>query len=112
MIYYDSDKPLMDTLENPQTSRYSAKNMAKPVNFYCAAPGAKSVYLAGDFNHWNPAALAMSRQVDVAWFAQVPLCHGHHRYLFVIDGKPRLDPNATGVTTNEANENVSLVAVS
>ena len=29
---------------------YSAKNMAKPVNFYCSAPTAQSVCLVGDFN--------------------------------------------------------------
>ena len=102
----------MQTLKNPRPSRYSARNMAKPVNFYCAAPGAKSVYLVGDFNEWDPTALAMSRQVDGAWFAQVPLCHGHHRYFFVVDGKPTLDPKATGMARNEANEEVSLVAVS
>ena len=30
-------------------SRYSAKKMAKPVNFICVAPEAKSVTLVGDF---------------------------------------------------------------
>lgn len=102
----------MNTLENRRTKRYSAKSMTKPVNFYCAAPGATSVYLVGDFNEWDRSALAMSRQVDGSWFAQVPLCHGHHRYLFIVDGKPRLDPTATGVTHNEADEAVSLMAVS
>ena len=29
---------------------YSARKMAKPVNFYYA----KSVSLIGDFNQWNP----------------------------------------------------------
>ena len=34
--------------------RYSAKKMAKPVNFVCVAPDAKQVHLAGDFNDWDP----------------------------------------------------------
>ena len=40
------------------------------------------------------------------------LHHGHHRYLFVADGEPKLDPNATGIVRNERNERVSLIAVS
>ena len=85
--------------------------MTKPVSFYCAKRSAKSVHLVGDFNNWDPTALAMSRQVDGSWFAQVPLCHGHHRYLFLVDGKPMLDPNSIGVTRNEAEQDVSIVAV-
>ncbi len=54
----------------------------------------------------------MERRVDGWWFLQVPLPHGHHRYRFVVDGKPMLDPQATGIARNEQNEQVSLVAVS
>jgi 1,4-alpha-glucan branching enzyme len=86
--------------------------MAKPVNFYCSAPKAKLVTLAGDFNHWNPASLPMNRRVDGWWFIQVPLPQGHHRYRFLVDGKPVLDPQATGIARDEQNEQVSLVAVS
>ena len=91
---------------------YSAREMAKPVNFYCAAPGAKSVTLAGDFNEWDPSSLPMKRRVDGCWFLQVPLTHGHHRYRFLVDGRPMLDPHATGVARDERNEEFSLVAVS
>jgi hypothetical protein len=31
---------------------------------------------------------------------------------FLVDGKPTLDPRAQGVAPNEANEKVSLLAVS
>lgn len=110
--YFERHQQLMDTVENQRANRYSAKNIAKPINFYCVAPGAKSVSLVGDFNQWDRTANAMSRQVDGSWFVQVPLCHGHHRYVFMVDGKPRLDPNATGVTHNKADEEVSLIAVS
>jgi 1,4-alpha-glucan branching enzyme len=91
---------------------YSAKNMAKPVNFYCWAPNAKTVHLAGDFNRWDPKSFPMERRVDGWWFLQVPLTHGHHQYHFLVDGEPVLDPQATGVASNVANEEVSLVAVS
>jgi 1,4-alpha-glucan branching enzyme len=98
--------------EHPHSTAYSVRDMAKPVNFYCAAPKAKSVYLAGDFNEWDSSSLSMERRVDGWWFLQVPLTHGYHQYRFLVDGRPRLDPHATGVARNERNEEVSLVAVS
>ena len=93
-------------------NRYSAKKMAKPINFVCLAPEAKEVFLIGDFNDWHPTATPMKRQVDGSWATQVQLNHGHHHYQFLIDGKPSLDPRAQGVARNEKNEKVSLLAVS
>jgi 1,4-alpha-glucan branching enzyme len=100
------------TISKPASGNYSARNMAKPVHFICRAPQAASVSLVGDFNGWNPAADPMHRQVDGSWFLEVPLTHGHHRYLFLIDGKPTPDAQAMGAVRNERNELVSLVAVS
>jgi len=54
----------------------------------------------------------MKRQPDGGWHLQIPLNHGHHHYLFLVDGKPMLDPRAQGVARNEQNEKVSLLAVS
>jgi 1,4-alpha-glucan branching enzyme len=92
--------------------RYSAKNMAKPVNFVCVAPQASEVFITGDFNDWHPTSHPMSRQPDAAWQIQILLNHGHHHYLFLVDGKPTLDPKAQGVARNHQGEKVSLVAVS
>ena len=89
---------------------YSARNSLKPTNFYCAAPGAKSVQIAGDFNHWHP--VPMHQQVDGWWFVQMLLPHGHHQYHFLVDGQPTLDPQASGTARNDDNQPVSLVAVS
>jgi 1,4-alpha-glucan branching enzyme len=87
-----------------------ARHPVKPVKFYCAAPRAESVALAGDFNHWHP--LPMQQRVDGWWFAQVELRHGHHRYRFLVDGNPVLDPQAPGITRDDHNEQVSVLAVS
>jgi 1,4-alpha-glucan branching enzyme len=95
---------------NSDKAVYSAKNSRKPVNFYCAAPHALSVKLAGDFNHWQP--LPMQKSLDGWWLAQVEVCHGHHQYRFLVDDQPMLDPHATGVARDERGEQVSLIAVS
>src|SRR5690349_5198050 len=92
--------------------RYGATKMAKPVNFYCSAPAAQSVHLVGDFNGWNPLAHPMRRQIDGGWFLQVQLTHGAHRYRFLVDGEPVLDPRSTGITRDERNNGVSIIAVS
>ena len=90
-------------------NRPVAQPLRKAVSFYCAAPHAQSVQLAGDFNQWQPQSMQPS--VDGWWFAMIHLNPGYHQYLYLIDGKPALDPHATGVARNEQNEAVSWVTV-
>jgi 1,4-alpha-glucan branching enzyme len=97
---------------NGFTGRYSARNFSIPVNFSCAAPEAQRVSLLGDFNNWQPEVHPMKRQPDGNWSIQVRLAHGHHHYVFWVDGTARLDPRAQGIGRNERNEKVSLIAVS
>ena len=82
------------------------------VDFICRAPEAQTVSLVGDFNKWNPQTHPMTRMPDGGWRIWVELPHGHHQYLFLVDGKPVLDPNAMGKVHNERNETVSLIAIS
>jgi 1,4-alpha-glucan branching enzyme len=106
----------MSVLRSQSQSRppslHSVKKTVKPVHFVCVAPNAKKVTLVGDFNDWHPDAQPLKRQVDGSWSAHVVLGHGHHHYQFLVDGKPTLDPRAQGIARNEANEKVSLLAVS
>jgi len=82
------------------------------VDFLYVAPQAQSVSIVGDFNEWQPAAHPMTRMPDGGWRIRMELPHGHHQYLFLVDGKPTLDPNAMGKVHNERNEIVSLIAIS
>jgi 1,4-alpha-glucan branching enzyme len=97
-------------LRNPD--RYSARKNTKPVPFVCWAPDAKVVCVMGDFNDWDPAAHTMKRQPDGAWRLDVPLAHGHHHYMYVVDGKAILDPRAQGTSRDHRGEKVSLISVS
>jgi len=92
--------------------RYSAKWNLHRVHFFCDAPQAQQVSLVGDFNYWNPMATPMVRQPDGRWMVSLELPHGYHEYVFLVDGKPVLDPNATGKTRNLLNKQVSLISVS
>jgi 1,4-alpha-glucan branching enzyme len=98
--------------ESGYGERYKAGRNLHRVNFFCAAPEAKSVYLVGDFNKWDGNATPMTRMPDGRWMATLEIRHGHHQYVFLVDGKPTLDPNATGKARNHQNEPVSLIAIS
>ena len=67
----------MGNTKDSDNTRYSAKGMAKPVNFLCIAPEAQEVCVIGDFNDWKPDLNPMIRQIDGAWSTQIDLHHGH-----------------------------------
>ena len=94
------------------SGNFTAKKVAKPICFFCDAPAAQSVCIMGDFNGWNPTSHPLQRQTDGHWLAHIELCHGHHFYLLVVDGKPMLDPRAQGVSRNDKGERVSLIGIS
>lgn len=58
------------------------------------APKAKSVELVGDFNAWKPGLLKMNRGGDGIWTLSVPVLEGRHKYLFLVDGDPKIDDHA------------------
>jgi 1,4-alpha-glucan branching enzyme len=93
-------------------NRYSAKNNLKPINFYCDARGASQVSIVGDFNQWQPESDPLIKQPDGSWSVQLQLSHGHHQYMFLVDGEMKLDQRAQGIARNEKNERVSLISVS
>src|SRR4051812_32982511 len=93
-------------------NRYSARKSVKPINFLYFSPDAKVVSLIGDFNDWHPNAHPMKRMPDGGWHIQVPVSSGHHHYLFLVDGKPTLDPRAQGTAPSDHYTKVSLLAVS
>jgi 1,4-alpha-glucan branching enzyme len=51
-----------------------------------ANPGAKQVYLAGDFNQWNPTEKKMTKAKDGSFRTKLTLTPGKHQYKFVADG--------------------------
>lgn len=64
------------------------------VEFRHRAPKAKSVELVGDFNAWRPGLLRMNRGGDGVWSVSIPVVEGRHKYLFLVDGEPKIDERA------------------
>ncbi len=79
------------------------------VVFSIAAPQAKEVYVAGDFNNWQLDNTSRMEQDNGAWNKRVKLATGKHHYRFVIDGKWSEDPNNPSHETNPYGELDSLI---
>ncbi|NOY81726.1 MAG: hypothetical protein GXP31_12085 [Kiritimatiellaeota bacterium] len=77
------------------------RNKTGEITFvYPACPGARKVFLAGDFNEWAPAARRMVRVKDGSFRARMRLAPGRYEYKFVVDGKWTADPGAEGLAPN------------
>lgn len=56
-------------------------------------PEAKSVFLVGDFNNWDPKAEPMTKRGG-QFSKSIKLAPGQYQYKYVIDGEWHLDPAA------------------
>ena len=86
----------------------TALPMTAKVTFVLHEPGAKQVFLCGDFNGWASDATPMKRQADGHWETTIALAPGRHEYKFVVDGIWKHDPLAR---VNVWNQNGSLNSV-
>ena len=72
----------------------------KKIQFKYFDPKAKEVYLAGDFNNWNPQKKLMKKQENGEWVIRVLLDPGKVEYKYVVDGKWVNDPGAKEYSYN------------
>jgi 1,4-alpha-glucan branching enzyme len=77
------------------------------VRFVVHFPGAREVFLTGDFAGWNPRARRMRRSpgekdVFATWLR---LRRGRYQFKYVVDGEWYCDPQAPRVRTEEGFEN-------
>lgn len=59
----------------------------KMTSFSCHAEDARSVFLAGSFNEWNPLSTPMSKRNSGDWSTDLELAPGVYEYRFVVDGE-------------------------
>ena len=64
------------------------------IPFWFAAPKARKVSLAGDFNNWNPEDMPMYKGTNGVWYLTVSLKPGLHEYRILADGIWKDDPAA------------------
>lgn len=103
----DPANPL--TVDNEQKTKNSF--LVVDANYTFRLKGfatAKKVYLAGDFNGWDPASLPMKHEAD-GWTFSVHLSPGKHKYKFMVDGNWITDPGNKLWEQNEFGTGNSVV---
>lgn len=73
------------------------QRMHGEVEFRFLRPAAQRVFLVGDFNGWNRAALPMQATGDGWWACRLCLPEGSHQFQYLADGKSYLDYAAFGL---------------
>ena len=73
----------------------------KQVTFTCNInSNARSVYLVGNFNDWNPTKKKMNKGKNGKFQTRLTLAQGEYQYKFIIDGIWQNDPDAQGQAMN------------
>ena len=93
------------------SSKESESEMkAQKVNFKLFAPESQNVFLAGDFNSWDPNSHPLKKNSTGEWKISVGLSPGRYEYRFLVDGQWQNDPNCTCLAPNPfGEENCVLV---
>ena len=96
----------------PAARKQSAKVATTPVTFTVHAEKGKSVFLAGEFNGWDPTAKKMAYKAKEGLYAAtIRLAPGTYQYKFVIDGTWCVDPENIHSVPNDQGTFNSLVTV-
>lgn len=94
------------------TKKCCTKATKKAVTFTVHADKGKAVYVAGEFNKWNPTAKKMAYKAKGGLYtATVKLAPGDYQYKFVIDGTWCADPENANAVANDQGTFNSVIEV-
>jgi len=82
-------------------NRAKGKDAPKKVQFEFSAPGAREVFVAGEFNNWDARANPLKKDKNGLWKITLPLTPGKYEYRFLTDGKWGNDPSCSGCVPNK-----------
>lgn len=75
------------------------------------APTAHAVFVAGNFNGWDPKRTSLRKDSGGVWHAFLPLSPGRYEYKFVVDGQWQEDPGAKESVPNPHGGRNSVLSV-
>jgi len=81
------------------------------VRFEFAHPTARTVCIAGTFNHWQPETKALHSSGAGHWWKETALAPGTYEYCFVVDGQWMPDPLARSSVANPFGGRNSILTV-
>ena len=98
------------TKKAPAKKPAARKPAGKVVLFTVHADKGKAVYIAGEFNKWNPTAKKLAFKAGV-YSAKLRLAPGSYQYKFVIDGTWCADPENANAVPNDQGTYNSVITV-
>jgi len=100
------------TVTKKAVVKKTAKCVTKDVTFTIHADKGKAVYLAGEFNQWDPTAKKMTYKASSGIYTTtVKLAPGTYQYKFVLDGTWCADPENVNAVANDQGTFNSLITV-
>ena len=98
---------------DPRTAAVKKTKTHTPsIEFKLVAPGAKAVYLVGEFNDWNASQYRLRRYKDGVYKKKLQMKPGRYQYLFLVDGEWLTDPEHLEKTPNPFGSENSVITVS
>lgn len=81
--------------------KISKKNLrVAKIEFTLSAPHAKSVFIAGNFNLWNPSSHPLKKDKQGVWKIAIALDPGQYEYRFFVDEEWQNDPSCSSFVDN------------
>ena len=91
---------------------YGVRATSQGLLFVQPTNGSQQLFVAGDFNHWNPSATPLRHDENLnVWQACISVPPGRYRYRLVVDGKWVHDPFNSYVESNPFGELNNVVEV-
>lgn len=81
------------------------------VEFYIQTSPGKRVYLAGDFNRWDPYMTVLKEKEPGLYSTVLSIKPGRYAYYFLIDGEPVPDPLNFQKNQSSTGEDVSILFI-
>jgi len=81
------------------------------IELMLSAPKARTVYVAGSFNGWDPQRTALRKDSRGVWHVTLPLSGGRYEYRLVVDGQWQEDPSAKESVPNPHGGRNSVLVV-
>ncbi len=93
-------------------AKKATKVAKKEVTFTVHADKGKNVFVAGEFNNWDPTAKKMAYKAkDGVYAVSLKLAPGDYQYKFVIDGTWCADPENVNSVANDQGTFNSVITV-
>jgi hypothetical protein len=103
LSYFEIRTPIIILDQNPvhvERNRYI---------FYYEDMNARTVFLVGNFNNWNPYSHPMRKNRSGIWEISLELIPGAYTYRFLVDGIYRKDPLSTKIVYDKFDNQYSSV---